>query len=211
MWIALLILLMIICYTFQSLFAKYFAMYYTGNPSTASLVFAVIFGVLIAITTLLTGGLHFAPSALTVGFALLNAAMLVVFHLSQIGASVRGSYAILNLCMLFGGILIPMISSMLMLEQRLTGLQLFAVAMMFVAFVLLNVQGASLTDTKRGYWACCFLLALSNGLYGAILSTQSGLLGGAERTEMITLSYLGSALLPSCPVGPAQQAGICGF
>ncbi len=195
MLIAGLILLMILCYSMQSLFAKLFAMHYEGNSATASLVFAVIFGIFISIATLAADGFGFDPSVLTVCFALLNAVVLVLYHLSQIGASVRGSYAILNLCMLFGGIVIPMIVSMLTLNQRLTGLQIVAVIIMFVAFVMLNAQGATLSDTKPGYWRYCILLAVSNGLYGSVLSLQSGLMEGAERTEMIALSYLGSAVL----------------
>lgn len=195
MVIAFLIAFMILCYTFQSLFEKYFAMHYDGDSSTASLVFTVIYGVFIAVATLAADGFSFSPSPLTVGFALLNALILLIYHLTQIGASMRGSYAILNLCMLFGGIIIPMIASMITLKQRLTGLQIAAVVVMFGAFLLLNIQGATLTGTKPGYWLCCILLALSNGLYGALNSLQSGLMEGAERTEMIALSYFGSAVL----------------
>lgn len=192
---AVLILIMIFCYALQSLFAKLFAMNYEGESSNASLVFAVFFGVIISAATLAFDGFGLAPSALTICFALVNAVMLVLYHLTQIGASMRGSYAIMSLCMLFGGIIIPMIVSMITLDQRLTGLQIIAVLIMFVAFVLLNAQGASLNGTKKGYWFYCILLALSNGCYGAVLSVQSGLMAGAERTEMISLSYFGSAVL----------------
>ena len=194
MLIAVLIIIMILCYSLQSLFAKIFAMNYEGESSTSSLVFAVIFGVFIAFATLAVDGFGFHPSVLTIGFALLNAVMLILYHLSQIGASVRGSYAILTLCMLFGGIIIPMIVSMITLERRLTGLQIISVISMLGAFILLNAQGATLSGTKPGYWFYCVLLALSNGCYGAILSVQSGLMEGAERTEMISLSYFCSAV-----------------
>ncbi len=194
MLIAVFVFIMILCYSLQSLFAKLFAMNYEGDSSTSSLVFAVIFGLFIAAATLAANGAGFHPSALTVGFAVLNAVMLILYHLSQIGASVRGSYAILTLCMLFGGIIIPMIVSMITLDQRLTGLQIIAVVIMLGAFVLLNAQGASLGGTKPGYWFYCVLLALSNGCYGAVLSVQSGLMEGAERTEMISLSYFCSAV-----------------
>lgn len=205
MLIALLIAFMIFCYTVQSLFAKYFALHYDGNSSTASLVFAVIFGGFIAVATLVSGGFAFAPSALTVALGLANAVVLVAYQLALIGASVRGSYAILNLCMLFGGIIVPMITSTIMLDQSLTGLQIAAVAVMLAAFVLLNIQGASMTGTKRGYWPLCLLLFLSNGLYGAINSLQANLMDGAERTEMITIGYLGSAILAFAAVAVMRR------
>lgn len=205
MLIALLIAFMIFCYTVQSLFSKYFAMHYDGNPSTASLVFSVIFGGVIAVATLVSGGFTFAPSAVTVALGCANAVVLVAYQLALIGASMRGSYAILNLCMLFGGIVVPMITSTVMLDQRLTALQIAAVAVMLLAFVLLNIQGASLGDTKRGYWPLCILLFVANGLYGAINSLQANLMAGAERTEMITIGYLGSAVLAFAAVAVMRR------
>ena len=88
-----------------------------------------------------------------------------------------------------------MIVSAIKLGQHLSTLQIIAVVLMFVAFILLNCQGVSLGGTKKGYWFMCAALALSNGTYGAFMSLQAGLLDGAERTEMIAVSYIGSALL----------------
>ncbi len=205
MLIVLLIALMIVCYTVQSLFAKYFAIHYDGSDSVASLVFATVFGFFIAAATFFTGGMTFSPSPLTIALGCANAVVLVVYQLALIGASMRGSYAITNLCMLFGGILVPMLTSTVLLDQSLTGLQIAAVAVMLAAFVLLNVQGASLGDTKRGFWPLCILLFVSNGLYGAINSLQSVTMDGAERTEMITIGYLGSAILAFAAVAVMRR------
>lgn len=191
----LLLAVMVLCYAFQALFCKFYSQKCTGDTAVISLIFAVIFGCFIRTATLALGGFTFSPSPLTLAFGLLNAAVLVVFHLSQIGAAARGSYAIMNLCMLFGGIIVPMIVSAIKLGQHLSTLQIIAVVLMFVAFILLNCQGVSLGGTKKGYWFMCAALALSNGTYGAFMSLQAGLLDGAERTEMIAVSYIGSALL----------------
>lgn len=195
MLIVILTVTMILCYALQGLFAKLFAGCYGKDSSTAALIFAVIFGMFIAVGTLVTGGGQLSFSTLTICFALIESVMLVGYHLTQIGASVRGSYAIMSLCMLFGGIIFPMIVSTITLNQRLTGVQIVAVIIMLISFVLLNIQGASLKGTKKGYWLYCILLALSNGGYGVVISLQSGLLSGAERTEMICLSYAASAVL----------------
>ena len=186
----LLLAVMVLCYAFQALFCKFYSQKCTGDTAVISLIFAVIFGCFIGTATLALGGFTFSPSPLTLAFGLLNAAVLVVFHLSQIGAAARGSYAIMNLCMLFGGIIVPMIVSAIKLGQHLSTLQIIAVVLMFVAFILLNCQGVSLGGTKKGYWFMCAALALSNGTYGAFMSLQAGLLDGAERTEMIAVSYI---------------------
>lgn len=193
--------IMILCYTLQGLFSKLFADHYKKDSSTASLVFAMIFGAFISIATLVIDGGSLSPSVLTICFAVINGAMLVGYHMAHIGASMRGSYAIMSLCKLFGGIIVPMIVSMITLNQRLTGGQIVAVIIMLISFVLLNIQGASLVGTKKGYWLCCILLALSNGCYGSVLSLQSGVMAGAERTEMICLSYACSAVLAFLVLG----------
>ncbi|MBQ3127036.1 MAG: hypothetical protein IJC15_08205 [Clostridia bacterium] len=205
MLIALIVALTIACYTVQSLFSKYFALAYDGPNSTASLVFATLFGGFIGIVTFLTGGLTFAPSLLTVILGTANAIVLVVYQLTMIGAAMRGSYAITNLCMLFGGILVPMFTSTLMLDQTLNLWQIIAVAVMLTAFLLLNLQGASLGETKRGFWPLCLLLFIDNGLYGALNSLQANLMAGTERTEMITISYLGSAILAFAAVAVMRR------
>ncbi len=195
MILTLAITLMVVCYTIQSLFSKCFAMHYEGEPETASLVFATVFGTFIAVTTFVFGGFSFSPSWQTVVFALTNAVMLVLFHLSQIGSTSRGSYAISNICMLFGGILVQLPVSAFLLGKPMVWYQYAAIAVLLIAFVLLNIEGVSMTGTKKGYWFFCLLLFLSNGIFGAVNSMQGHFVGDGERTEMITIAYLGSALL----------------
>lgn len=191
--------LMVLCYALQALFEKLYAANCEGDSGESSLRFAVIFGMFIGAATLVAGcisagGFAFAPSKSTLIFAVCNAVILVIFHLTQIGATTRGSYAIANLCMLFGGILIPMAVSMIQMGQRLSVLQLIAVAMMCGAFVLLNCQGLSLKGAKKGFWFCCIALAVANGAFGSVLALQADAAAG-ERTEMLTISYLLSAYL----------------
>lgn len=191
--------LMVLCYALQSLFEKLYAANCKGDSGGASLRFAVIFGVFIGIATLAAGcvsagGFSFAPSRATMICAIGVAVMLVIFHLTQIGATARGSYAIANLCMLFGGILIPMVVSMIQMGQRLSVLQIIAVVMMCAAFVLLNCQGMSLKGAKKGFWFFCIALGVANGVFGALLALQADFAPG-ERTEMLTVGYLTSAVL----------------
>ncbi len=191
--------LMVVCYALQSLFERLYAGSCEGESGEISLSFAVIFGVFIGAATfaagcISAGGFVFAPSRGTVIYAVCTALMLVIFHLTQIGATTRGSYAIANLCMLFGGILIPMAVSVIRMGQRLSLWQIAAVALMCVAFVLLNCQGVSLRGAKKGFWFFCIALGLSNGVFGSLLALQADFAPG-ERTEMLTVSYLASAVL----------------
>lgn len=190
---------MVLCYALQSLFERLYAGNCKGGESEISLWFAAIFGAFVGIASFAAGcvsagGFAFSPSRATIIYAVCNGAMLVIFHLSQIGATTRGSYAIANLCMLFGGIIIPMVVSMVQMHQRLSWWQIAAVFLMGAAFVLLNLQGISLKGVKKGFWFFCIVLGVSNGVFGSLLALQTNYAGG-ERAEMLTVCYLTSALL----------------
>lgn len=191
----LLILFMALCHALQTLFSRLFNRDCQCDAKASPLVFAVLFGGAIGLFTFASGGFAFAPSALTVWLGLCNAAVLLLFNLSQISAAARGSYAVMTISMLFGGILIPMIVSAVKLGQTLGILQIAAVLLMLAAFVFLNAKGINGKKNQRGFWISCLLLGISNGAYGAVNTLQANLLAGGERTEMILISYLGSAVL----------------
>ena len=212
-----LLCIMVLCYALQALTSKLYAANCEGKSDDASLRFAVIFGTFIGAATLVEGWLGagavtFAPSRGTVIYALCNAVFLVVYHLSQIGATARGSYAIANICMLFGGILIPMAVSMLKLGQRLNVTQTAAVVLMCIAFLLINCRTGSEKDKKAeknkatvGFWAYCIMLALSNGAFGSALALQADY-APAEQTEMLTVSYFASAVLAAAVIALRRAA-----
>ena len=97
--------LMVLFFSFQSLFTRLYSAHYAGpDAGKATSVFSVCYGVFIAAASFLLGGMTFAPSWQTVLFGLLNAAMLILYNTSMIEAGNRGSYSFLMVSSLFGGI-----------------------------------------------------------------------------------------------------------
>ena len=121
--------------------------------------------------------------------------MLLVYNTAMIQASRAGSYSFQMISMLFGGIVVPMVYGALFLGETLTGVQIGAILMMLVSFVLMNLKGLTLKGSSKGFLFWCLALFLSNGFYGTLLNVQQLKLGGGERNEMIILTYLGMAAL----------------
>ena len=189
-----LIFIMAVCHSLQTLFARLFNRDCKSDPKAASTVFTVLFGASISVLTFAIGGFSFSASKTTILLGVCNAATLIAFNVSLFRATERGSYAISMISMLFGGILIPMVVSILAFQQTLTPLQIAATVIMLVAFVLLNLNGTMGQKPRKGFWPACILLGLSNGAFGALLTVQANVMQGAERVEMILISYLSSAL-----------------
>ena len=196
MILALSIGLLVLLYTFQSLFTKLYSMNYTG-PATghATAVFSICWGGFIGIVTLLMNGCVFTPSWQTVLWGLANAAMLWLYNTSLIQAGDRGSYAFVMVCMLFGGIIVPMLFGIAFLGESLTLLQAAAIVLMLISFVIMNARGISFKGASGKYYMWCAIVFVANGLYGTIMNAQQKLTGGMENSEMIVVAYAGSALV----------------
>ena len=191
-----LVALMILFFSFQSLFTRLYSANYAGpDASKATPVFSVVYGVFIAVASFVVGGMTFAPSWQTILLGLLNAGMLVLYNTSIIEAGNRGSYSFLMVASMFGVILVPMaIGQFFLGETPLTGLQITAVLMMLASLVLMNVRTISFKGASKSYYLWCIALFFANGLYGAINNLQTQVMDGAQRTEMLTILYLFSAL-----------------
>lgn len=198
--IILLVSIMVLCYTCQSLFTRLFSANYQGKDATlSSPVFAVCFGGFIGLATLLISGFSFAPAWPTVLFGLLNAAMLILYNTSLIEAGNRGSYSFLMIANLFGGIIVPLFVRVIFYGATLNSLQIIAVILMLISFVVMNARSLSLKGAGGSYYIWCALLFLANGLYSTIMDIQPQTMSNmglpAQRTEMIAISYLGMALV----------------
>ena len=193
---ALLVALLVFLFSLQSLFLKLFSENYDNPDSTlTSTVFSISYGLFAALATLILAGFRFAPSPTTLGLGALNALMLLAYTTSMIQASRCGSYAFQMISVLFGGILVPMIYGALFLGESLTALQIAAVALMLVSFVLMNLKGLTLKGSSNRFLLWCLALFLSNGFYGVLMNLQQARMNGAERNEMIVLTFFGMAAL----------------
>ena len=196
----LLVALMVLLYSFQSLFTRLYSAHYQGPDQTqATAVFSICYGLFIALATLIAGGFTFAPGWQTWLLGLLNAGMLLMYNRSMIEAGNRGSYSFLMVADMFGGILVPMAVGVLLLGERLSQLQGVAVILMLISLVLMNARGISFKGSSGTYYLWCALLFLANGLYGTIMNLQAEVMNGAQRTEMLTILFAASALGAALP------------
>ena len=194
---------MIVLYACQTLFCRLYNQRYPGEESTSPFVYNVIYGVFVSVVTFAVGKGRFAPSTATVLLGLLNGAVLFGYNLSLIKATAGGSYAVANLCLLAGGILIPLFQSVIVYHVPLNTLQYAGVAVMLAAFLFLNLDGIvggkkeakAKTAASRLFPLFCALLFLFNGLYGALLNAQQEATGNTQREEMIIVTFLFTALL----------------
>lgn len=205
----LLVTLLVVIYSFQSLFLKLFSARYPDQSSgMTSTVFNISYGAFAGLTTLVAMGFRFSASKVTLCCGLLNAVTLLTYNLSMIQASRKGSYAFQMIAMLFGGIVVPMLHSVLALGESLSVMQGTAVGLMLVSFVLMNLKGLSLKGSDKSFLVWCLALFLSNGLYGVLMNYQQLRMAGTQRNEMIVLTYLGMAVLCALLQGAKNPKGL---
>lgn len=176
-------------HSFQTLFCTLYTARYPGKGELASPVFCVLQSIVIALFTWIVGGFPTEAAPLTILFGVLNALMLFGFNTSLIKAGSLGSYAFMNMMLLFGGILVPVVYSALFVAgESLGALQLVAIGLMLLAFVLMNIKEIRLKGTKPIYYVYCLLLFLCNGFYGTLLKMQS-VHYAEQKDAMVVISY----------------------
>ena len=196
MTLSLLVALLVVLYSFQSLFTRLYTQRYKGpNADMATPVFSVCYGVFIALVSLAAGGFALSPSWRTWLFGLAGGVVLILYNVSIIASGRLGSYSFLMISSMFGGILIPLAAGVFFMGESLSVLQLCAVGLMLLALVIMNSRGLTLKDTTGKYLMWCALLFTANGLYGVVMNAQATLLEGRESAEMLVILYGSSAVL----------------
>ena len=193
---ALLVTVMVVLYSFQSLFCKLFSQHYNSkSPALTSTVFSIAFGGIAGLATLCVAGFRFSPAPITLFCGLFNAVILLIYNTAMVQASRSGSYSFQMICMLFGSIVLQLLFGVMFQGNVLNPLQLIAIAMMLVSFVLMNLKGLSVKGSSKKFLFWCAALFFSNGIYSILMNVQQQQMNGAQRNEMIILSYLGMAVL----------------
>lgn len=183
-----LIALIVILYSFQTLFCTLYNNNYTGKAENASSVFCILESVAIAAFTWAWVGFKFELSPMTLLFGVLNSVALFGYNTSLIKAGAKGSYAFMNVSLLFGGILVPLLYTTIFLGDTLSWYQYLAIGLMLVSFVLMNYKEIKLKDTPWTYYVFCALLFICNGMYGTFLKMQSDY-NVNQKNEMIILTF----------------------
>ncbi len=195
-------------HSFQTLFCTLYTSRYPGKGELASPVFCILQSIVIALFTWIVGGFPTEAAPLTILFGTLNALMLFGFNTSLIKAGALGSYAFMNMMLLFGGILVPVVYSALFVEGESLGtMQLVAIGLMLLAFVLMNIKEIRLKGTKPIYYVYCLLLFLCNGFYGTLLKMQS-VHYSQQKDAMVVISYALMGVIAVVQLGMKEKKEI---
>lgn len=184
---------MAVLFTFQSSTTKLYTQNYAGaDAADASNVYSIFYGAVTALMTFCVNGFVFSPSLATLLLGLLNGGMLILYTTSLCNASTGGPYTFLMMSSLSGGILIPMVYNMLFMNEKLTAMQFGGIALLFISFIAMNLQGLSFKGAKpkKSYFFWCAGIFVSNGVYCQLMNIQQSMTGGLERSEMIIITYL---------------------
>ena len=189
MEVVILLAVLTLLHSFQTLFCTLYTSRYPGKGELASPVFCVLQSIVIALFIWIAGGFPKEAALLTVIFGVLNAMMLFGFNTSLIKAGSLGSYAFMNVILLFGGILIPSVYSWTFLSEEITVLKIVGILAMLVALVLMNLSEMKMEKSPLIYYIFCFILFIFNGAYSTIVKVQT-VYHDDEKQEMIMLTFL---------------------
>lgn len=186
---SLLIVIIIILYSLQTLFCKVYSDKFEGRQDLATPIFCILESVAIVVISLAFNGFRLNISTPTLIIGIINAAALFGYNTSLIAAGSRGSYAFLNVAMLFGGIIVPMIYSTAFLhDKQLDVIKYAAIAAMLVSFVLMNFDGLKPGKVPVSFYVFCLLLFVCNGVYGTLIKVQEQV-NSSQSKEMIIITY----------------------
>ena len=176
---------MVLLYTFQSAFCNLYARHYPGERAFSSPVFSVFYGVTVT-----------AVSSVTLWMGTVNGTVLVLYNMFLIRAAALGPFSITKVFSVSGGILIPLIWSVLHDGEKLSVWQIAAILLMVFACVMMNLSGQKeKVKISLRFLLTITLLACVNGCYGILVNTQQRVMEGTENAGMILVTFASSALL----------------
>ena len=204
MYLVFIIALVVLLYTMQSLFTRFYTDYYPGDQSLTTPVFAVVCGLIVTAVSFIFSGFSFSCGWITLLLGVINAVVLYGYDAFIIKASTTGPYSILMTFSLSGGIIIPALVSWVSdFRNNFSFVQLFAILVIFAAVLMITTKQEDVENKEeykkhRAFFLIiCTLLGLANGLYGVLLNLQQELPGAgvAEKEEMVVVTFMGAALI----------------
>lgn len=205
----LLIAAVILLYTMQNLFCRIYTGYYPGEKRNASPVYTVVSGLSVALVTFCFAGFSFSAKPLTLLLALLNAAALVGYNAFIIKASQTGSYSILMVFAIAGGIAIPAVVARFAFGDPLSVLKVISLLGIFVSVYMVSYKKEEKTEEKKKtralFLIVCTALGICNGAYGALLDVQQRLTGESEKEEMVIITFLLGAIVSAIMLFVAEK------
>ena len=211
---AILIFVIILLYTLQSFLCKLYTDRYPGKSRLASSIFTVVSGCIIALISLAFAGFRLTVEPMTMFFGVLNAVILYGYNICMAKASQTGSYSILMVFMIAGGIVIPGIVAFFAFGDALSVCQILSMLVIFVSVYLVSykkdenaVQVSGGKATKLIFFLACFGLALTNGLYGTLLDVQQRVTGAEQKETMLITTFVSAVLISSVGMLMRERRG----
>ena len=200
------LLFLTVLFSWQSLFCKLFSDNAKCKDKAAiPILFTVLYGGFIAISTFCVAGFRFSPSSETLILGAINGVMLFLYNLSLIKASSQGSYAFTMIAALFGGCSLPLITQAVLWGERLSSVQWIGIVVMFISFIVINADSLSLKGAKKTFFAWCACLFLANGCYGSLMGSHQQILPNLEQKEMIIVTFVVAAAIAFAFLGITQK------
>ena len=197
----LLIALMIIVSTTQSILTRFYSTSYPGRSDLSAPVFTIVSGFTLAFVTFCLGLFRFEATSPTILLGFANALILVLYNTSILKASATGPYSITIVFMIAGGIIIPSAVSFCFGDTEGYWVKVIAIIAVLISVYLISKKGGeSYSDKRKFFWACLGL-AIGNGVYGSILdvhqrlTTPADMISSPEREEILIITYAGAALI----------------
>ncbi len=206
-WLAVIVLIML--YTLQSLFTKLYTDKYPGDPNVASSVLTVVSGLTVVFITFFGFSLcQFTFNGWSILIGAINAVALYGYNYFIVKASQSGPYSILMMFSLAGGIIIPIIASLVMgwdsswSTPSLVVLNVVCIVAIISAVYLVSRKDDEPEGEKKGisigFILSCLGLGICNGMYGLFLTLQQqteAAGGEGNRDEMVIVTFLFAAII----------------
>ena len=216
------VILLVLLYTMQSLFTKLYTDRYPGKADMASSVLTVVSGVSVAVITFFFFEFcNFTFNGWCILIGVLNAVALYGYNYFIVKASQSGPYSILMMFSLAGGIIIPIIASLIMgwdeswnTPFRIALNVVCIIAIISAVYIVSNrPDGGEKKSITPGFILSCFGLSVCNGVYGVFLTLQQQMEaagGEGNRGEMIITTFVFAALI-SFVIGLVKEKGTSFF
>ena len=213
------VILLVMLYTMQSLFTKLYTDRYPGKADMASTVLTVVSGVSVAVITFFGFELcSFTLNWWCILIGVLNAAALYGYNYFIVKASQSGPYSIMMMFSLAGGIIIPIVASLIMgwdeawnTTFRVIVNVVCIVAIISAVYMVSNrpEENSEKKQITLPFILSCLGLSICNGTYGIFLTLQqqSEAAGGeGNRGEMVITTFLAAAII-SFIIGIVKERG----
>ena len=188
-----LICFLILLYTFQSFFGRKYTESYPGDPNDASDVLTVVYGLVVAVISMMFSGFVFEFNYITLLFGIANSVALIGYNAFLVKASQTGSYSIMMVFNLSGGIVIPAIVS-IFFGDKLSIIQIISILLIFVSVYMLSKKKDDVKNSAV-FFVFCALLAICNGTYGALLNAQQQITSVEQKEEMVLYTFMISSIV----------------